>query len=97
MGSPLHPETNQSCSQYGDRHHIKTTNFGQIVHFVHDITKRTKAMQIVSATEAKRSSGAVIDKAQREPAIIRKQNRDLAVVLSIEDYQRITSNNIQEF
>ena len=54
-------------------------------------------MQIVSATEAKQSFGAVIDKAQREPVMIRKQNRDVAVIMSIEDYQRITRGNIQEF
>lgn len=54
-------------------------------------------MQIISATEAKQPFGAVIDKAQREPVMIRKQNRDVAVILSIEDYQRITRTNIQEF
>jgi prevent-host-death family protein len=54
-------------------------------------------MQIVSATEAKQSFGAVIDKAQREPVMIRKQNRDVAVIMSIENYQRITRINIQEF
>ncbi len=54
-------------------------------------------MQIVSATEAKQSFGAVIDKAQREPVMIRKQNRDVAVIMSVEDYQRITRINIQEF
>jgi prevent-host-death family protein len=52
-------------------------------------------MQIVSATEAKQSFGAVIDKAQREPVMLRKQNRDVAVIMSIEDYQRITRINIQ--
>ena len=54
-------------------------------------------MQVVSATEAKQSFGAVIDKAQREPVMIRKQKRDVAVIMSIEDYQRITRINIQEF
>jgi prevent-host-death family protein len=54
-------------------------------------------MQIVSATEAKQTFAAVIDKAQREPVIIRKQNRDVAVIMSMEDYQRITEANVQEF
>jgi prevent-host-death family protein len=54
-------------------------------------------MQIVSATEAKQTFAAVIDKAQREPVIIRKQNRDVAVIMSMEDYQRLTMANIQEF
>jgi prevent-host-death family protein len=54
-------------------------------------------MKIVSATEAKQTFAAVIDKAQREPIIIRKQNRDVAVIMSIEDYQRLTQANLQEF
>ncbi len=54
-------------------------------------------MQFVSATQAKQTFAAVIDKAQREPVIIRKQNRDVAVIMSMEDYQRITRINIQEF
>ena len=76
---------------------IAIINYGQIVYFVYNVRKGAKAMQIVSATEAKQSFGAVIDKAQREPVIIRKQNRDVAVIMSIEDYQRITRINIQEF
>jgi len=51
-------------------------------------------MQTISATEAKQAFGSVIDKAQREPIMIRKQNRDVAVIA---DYQRITRTNIQEF
>ena len=54
-------------------------------------------MQVVSATEAKQAFAAVIDKAQREPVIIRKQNRDVAVIMSIEDYQRLVPTNLQEF
>ena len=54
-------------------------------------------MKYVSATEAKQTFAAVIDKAQSEPVIIRKQNRDVAVIMSMEDYQRITRINIQEF
>jgi prevent-host-death family protein len=54
-------------------------------------------MKVVSATEAKQAFAAVIDKAQREPVIIRKQNRDVAVIMSIEDYQRLTQVNLQEF
>ena len=54
-------------------------------------------MKYVSATEAKQTFAAVIDKAQREPVIIRQQNRDVAVIMSMEDYQRITRINIEEF
>jgi prevent-host-death family protein len=60
-------------------------------------TQRGKIMQFVSDTEANQAFAAVIDKAQREPVTIRQQNRDIAVIMSIEDYQRITRINIQEF
>lgn len=54
-------------------------------------------MQFVSATEAKQTFGAVLDKAQREPVVIRKQNRDVAVIMSMEDYKRLIESNIEEF
>jgi prevent-host-death family protein len=54
-------------------------------------------MQYVSATEAKQTFTALIEKAQQEPVVIRQQNRDVAVIMSIEDYQRLTMVNIQEF
>ena len=43
-------------------------------------------MKTVAATEAKNRFGAIIDDAQREPVVIRRQDRDVAVVLSMADY-----------
>ena len=54
-------------------------------------------MQFISATEAKQTFASVIDKAQREPVTIQKQNRNVAVIMSMADYQRITQINIQDF
>ncbi|MBE9054588.1 type II toxin-antitoxin system Phd/YefM family antitoxin [Sphaerospermopsis sp. LEGE 08334] len=54
-------------------------------------------MQFISDTEAKQKFASILDKVQREPVIIRQENRDVAVVLSIEEYQRIMRINIQEF
>ncbi|WP_069790881.1 type II toxin-antitoxin system Phd/YefM family antitoxin (plasmid) [Cyanobacterium sp. IPPAS B-1200] len=54
-------------------------------------------MRFISATEAKQTFGNVINQAQREPITIQKKNRDVAVIMSIEDYQRITRINLQEF
>ncbi|MBD2278114.1 MAG: type II toxin-antitoxin system Phd/YefM family antitoxin [Dolichospermum sp. DEX189] len=54
-------------------------------------------MQFVSDIEVNQAFAAVIDKVQREPVTIRQQNRDVAVIMSIEEYQRITRINIQEF
>jgi prevent-host-death family protein len=54
-------------------------------------------MKTVPATEAKNRLGAILDDAQREPIVIRRQNRDIAVVLSVADYERLRSGNIQAF
>lgn len=53
-------------------------------------------MKIVSATDAKQRFAAMIDAAQREPVRIRRQNRDVAVVMSPEQYDRIRGANIDE-
>ncbi len=54
-------------------------------------------MRQVSATEAKQSFGAILDAAQREPVVIRKQKRDVAVVLSMEEYERLRALNVKDF
>jgi prevent-host-death family protein len=54
-------------------------------------------MKAIAATEAKNRLGAVLDEAQREPILIRRQDRDIAVVLSIADYERLRGGNIQTF
>ena len=41
--------------------------------------------------------GAILDEAQREPIVIRRQDRDIAVVLSMADYERLRTGNIQAF
>jgi prevent-host-death family protein len=54
-------------------------------------------MKTVAATEAKNRLGAILDDAQREPVVIRRQDRDIAVVLSMADYERLRAGNIQAF
>jgi prevent-host-death family protein len=54
-------------------------------------------MKTVAATEAKNRLGAILDDAQREPIVIRRQDRDIAVVLSMADYERLRSGNIRAF
>ncbi len=46
-------------------------------------------MQTVSATAAKQRLAALLDAAQREPILIRRQNRDVAVIMSAEEYDRM--------
>jgi type IV pilus biogenesis protein CpaD/CtpE len=54
-------------------------------------------MRYVSATEAKQGMAALLDAAQREPVVIRRQQRDVAVVLSMQAYERLTGSNVAEF
>ncbi len=54
-------------------------------------------MRYVSATDAKQGFAEVIDAAQREPVVIRRQKRDVAVVLSIAEYEKLTRLNVEEF
>jgi len=53
-------------------------------------------MKTVSATDAKQRLAALLDAAQREPVLIRRQNRDVAVIMSAQEYERIRRINIDE-
>ncbi len=54
-------------------------------------------MKVVTANEAKQSLGRVIDAVQREPVLIQRYNRDAAVLLSIEEYEKLAALNAKEF
>jgi len=54
-------------------------------------------MRTISASEAKQGFSALIDAASREPVIIQRQKRDVAVVLSITEFERLKRLNVAEF
>jgi len=54
-------------------------------------------MKTVMATQGNNLLGVILDAAQREPIVIRRQDRDVAVVLSMTDYDRLRSAGIQRF
>lgn len=54
-------------------------------------------MRYISASEAKQNLGAILDSAQREPVTIRRQKRDVAVVLSAQEYERVCAQNREAF
>ncbi len=54
-------------------------------------------MRYISATEAKQRLAALLDAAQSEPVVIRRQKRDVAVLLSARDYERLRALNVEEF
>ena len=54
-------------------------------------------MRSFSETDAKQNLAALLDAAQREPVVIRRQKRDVAVVLSADEYERLRDFNAREF
>ena len=54
-------------------------------------------MKTIATTEAEKPLGAIVDAAQREPIMIRQDDQDVAVVLSVADYERLRMGNVQAF
>jgi len=53
-------------------------------------------MTIVSATHAKQNFAAVIDQAQRGPVRIRRHDRDVAVLISPDEFESIRQLRVKE-
>lgn len=53
-------------------------------------------MRQFSATEAKQRLAELLDAVQREPVVIRRQKRDVAVVMSPQAYDRLRRVNVAE-
>jgi prevent-host-death family protein len=49
-----------------------------------------------SATEAKQNFAAMLDAAAREPVVIRRRDRDVAMVISPEQYRKLHRLNVEE-
>ena len=54
-------------------------------------------MRYVSATDAKQRLAAVLDAAQHAPVVIRRRKRDVAVVVSVAQYERLRRLNVEAF
>jgi prevent-host-death family protein len=54
-------------------------------------------MKTISASEVRSRFDAILDEAQREPIIVRSEDRDVAVVISMADFDRLQSSNVQAF
>ncbi len=54
-------------------------------------------MRHVSAAEAEQALSKILDAAQQEPVVIQKQQQDIAVLLSMRDYERLTATNVAAF
>ena len=71
--------------------------FGGYLGNVGSDKKESNNMRYVSATEAKQRLAALLDAAQREPVTIRRQKRDVAVIMSPQEYERLRALNTAEF
>lgn len=54
-------------------------------------------MKTISAAEARVRFETVLDESQRMPVVIRDRDRDVAIVLSIADYERLRGGAVQAF
>jgi prevent-host-death family protein len=54
-------------------------------------------MPTMSATHAKQNFAAMIDAAQREPVRIQRHERDVAVLVSAEEYEQMVRDRWREF
>jgi prevent-host-death family protein len=53
-------------------------------------------MQYISATEARATFSDVIAAAQKQPVVIRKQDKDVAVIISPQDYEKLRKVKVQQ-
>ncbi len=53
-------------------------------------------MSRVSATYAKQNFAAILDQAQREPVRIQRHDREVAVLISAEDFEALRRLRVQE-
>jgi antitoxin Phd len=56
-----------------------------------------QSMTTVSATQAKQNFAALIDAAQRGPVRIRRHDREVAVLVSAEEFERLRTDRWAEF
>jgi prevent-host-death family protein len=56
-----------------------------------------KHMTEISATEAKQKFAALLDAAQRGPVLIRRHDRQVAVLVSAEEYETMVRDRWREF
>jgi len=54
-------------------------------------------MLTISASQAREEFAEVIEASRREPVVIQRQQRDVAVVMSMDEYERLVKCNVTEF
>ena len=54
-------------------------------------------MKVVSETDARSQFEAILDEGQRAPVVIRREDQDIAVVVSMADYERLRAGRVRAF
>lgn len=54
-------------------------------------------MRTVTASEARQGLAEIIEAARREHVIIQRQKRNVAVMMSMDEYERLVNLNVAEF
>jgi len=54
-------------------------------------------MRTMTTSQARQGWGEVIETARREPVVIRRQKQDVAVVMSMHEYERLARLNVTRF
>lgn len=54
-------------------------------------------MKSIDEAEAQARLDEILDEAQRQPIVIRRQGRESAIVLSLVEFERLRSDNIRAF
>jgi PHD/YefM family antitoxin component YafN of YafNO toxin-antitoxin module len=54
-------------------------------------------MKTVSETDAKIQLDTILDEAQQAPVVIRREDQDIAVVVSMADYERLRAGHVRAF
>ncbi|MGI0482875.1 type II toxin-antitoxin system prevent-host-death family antitoxin [Geminocystis sp. CENA526] len=54
-------------------------------------------MQYFSSNLIKNNISTILETVKKEPVVISQEQEEVAVILSIEEYQKIVSYNIQDF
>lgn len=70
---------------------IQTLKFGAILSTMAPDANAGIVMKTMSARDAKNGFGLLMDTARLEPVLIRKHGRPVVVVLSVEEFERISS------
>ncbi|MBS0403185.1 MAG: type II toxin-antitoxin system Phd/YefM family antitoxin [Proteobacteria bacterium] len=54
-------------------------------------------MQTITTSQARNEFAQVIESTRRGPVLIQRQKRDVAVIMSADEYQRLMHLNVSEF